>query len=207
MKGKQMPDMNYKPGGRQDQQGELDRILDTALAKYAAVEPRAGLEGRVLEHLRAEALRPSRHAWLQWGLAGALGAIAVIAVLAWQSSRVPHPIIANHPPAAIQRQSIQETKPAPHATDEVAAAKHASRKPAARRVPASTAAAHPKLDQFPSPQPLSAEEIALVQYVENFPKEARLVAQAQQEFALETQKIMNDTGLETRPSGPIQQER
>ena len=94
-----------------------------------------------------------------------------------------------------------------HATDEVAAAKHASRKPAARRVPASTAAAHPKLDQFPSPQPLSAEEIALVQYVENFPKEARLVAQAQQEFALETQKIMNDTGLETRPSGPIQQER
>ncbi len=32
---------------------ELDRMLDAALAKYAAAEPRAGLEARVLANLRA----------------------------------------------------------------------------------------------------------------------------------------------------------
>jgi hypothetical protein len=65
----------------------------------------------------------------------------------------------------------------------------------------------PKLDQFPSPQPLSAEEIALARYVKNFPKEAQLVADAQEEFELETRKIMNDAGSETPTSNPVQLER
>lgn len=187
---------------------ELDRMLDAALAKFAAVEPRAGLEGRVLARLRSEPLPPSRRVWLQWGLAGAVAAIALVAVLAWRSSRAPHPVIANHLPTTIQGQSIQGAKPAPHATDEVTSAKAASmRKLAARRAPASRVVAHPKLEQFPSPQPLSAEEIALAKYVKNFPKEAGLVAQAQEEFDLETRREMNNAGLQNRPSDSIQQER
>ena len=35
----------------------------------------------------------------------------------------------------------------------------------------------------------------------------QLVAQAQEEFARETQKVMNDSGSATRPSDSIQQER
>jgi len=209
MKGKPVPDTNYKAGGSQDQPGELDRMLDATLAKYAAVEPPAGLEERVLAHLRAEPLRRPRREWLKWALAGAAAVIAVVAVLAWRPTRVPHPLIANHAPAAIPQPATQEAKAAPHALDEVAAAKHASmRKPVARRSPLSTAvAAYPKLDQFPSPQPLTAEEIALAQYVRNFPKEARLVAQAQEEFELEAQKEMNDAASETRLSGSTQHER
>lgn len=69
------------------------------------------------------------------------------------------------------------------------------------------AAAKPKLEQFPSPSPLSAEEIALARYARNFPKEAQLVAQAQREFELETEKEMNHRGSETGPSGSTQQER
>jgi len=67
-------------------------------------------------------------------------------------------------------------------------------------------AAYPKLDQFPSPQPLTAEQIALAEYAKNFPKEARLVAQAQEEFELEAQKEMNDV-LESRLSASTQRER
>ena len=93
----------------------------------------------------------------------------------------------------------------PHTT-EVAEAKPASRqKSVVHRMLASRAVAHPKLDRFPSPQPLSAEEMALAHYVKDFPKEARLVAQTQEEFALETQKEMNDAGSQNRP--PIQPER
>ena len=179
---------------------ELDRILDTALARYAAVEPRAGLEERVLAHLRSEPRSALRRVWLQWALVGAVAATALVAVLAWRSSRVPHPVIANHSPATIQRPSIQKPKPAPHTTDAALAKAASMRRPAVRRAPASTAVAHPKLDQFPSPQPLSAEEIALAKYVENFPKEARLVAQAQEDFDLETQKIMNEAGAGIQPS-------
>ena len=203
-----MPDANYKSGGRQDQSDELDRILDATLAKYAAVEPPVELEERVLAHLYAEQLRPPRHGWLQWGLAAEVAVVAVVTILAWRSTRVPHPPVANHPPATIPRPATQEAKPAPHATDEVAAAKHATiTKAVARSTPASRAvAAYPKLDQFPSPQPLTAEEIALAQYAKNFPKEARLVAQAQEEFELEAQKEMNDV-LESRLSASTQHER
>ena len=208
MKGNQMPDVNCKPGRSQDQPDELDRLLDATLAKYADIEPRAGLEDRILAHLHTEPLRPPRHGWLQWGLAGAVAGIAVVTILVWSPSHVPHPVIANHPQATILRPATREGKPAPHATNEIAAAKHASMpKAVARRAPASTAvAAYPKLDQFPSPQPLTAEEIALAKYAKNFPKEARLVAQAQEDFELEAQKEMNDV-LETRISASTQHER
>ena len=43
-------------------QDEFDRMLDAALAKYAAVEPRTGLEERVLANLRAEQARVPDHA-------------------------------------------------------------------------------------------------------------------------------------------------
>ncbi len=186
---------------------DLDRVLDAALAKYAAVDPRAGLEERVLAHVRTEAQSP-RRLWLQWGLAAGVAVVVLVAVLVWRSSRVPHHVIANHPAITIQRPSIEDGHSAPHATGEVAIVKHAStRKPAVHPVIAATAIAHPKLEQFPSPQPLSQEEIALAQYVKNFPKEAQLVAHAQEEFALETQRIMNDAGSEDRPSTSIQQER
>ena len=208
MKGKQMPDANYRPGGSHDRPGELDDLLDAALSKYAAVEPPAGLEGRVLAHLRVGPLRPPLRGWLHWGFAGAVALIVVVAVLAWISTRRPHFPSAHHPPATIPQPSTQQTKPALQATDDVAAVKPASMwKPVARRAPVSTAvAAYPKLDQFPSPQPLTAEEIALALYVKNFPKDARLVAQTQEEFELEAQKEMTE-GSETWSSGSTQHER
>lgn len=196
---------NNKQHTRSDD--HLDRMLDSALAKYARIEPRARLEERILAHLHA-GHRPSRNTWLQWVFAGTVAAIAVIAVFAWRSGRAPQPVIANHPPATIQRPSIQEAEPTRRATNALANKRASMRKAPAHRMPASPAVAkYPKLDQFPSPQPLSVEEITLADYVRNFPKEAQLVAQAQEEFELETQKVMNDAGADTRPSDSIQQER
>ncbi len=200
-----MRDANHKPGGDQDQTRELDGLLDAALAKYSAVEPRVGLEDRILAHLHSEPIRP-QHAWLQWGLVGAVAAIAVVAILAWRSTPSPHRVTANHS-AAIQPPSIRVTKPVPDAADETTLKAASLRRPNASHTPTSRRTAHPKLDQFPSPQPLSSEEIALVQYVKDFPKEARLVSQAQEEFDLEAQKEMNDAGLDDQAPDSIQQER
>jgi hypothetical protein len=205
MKGQPMRDANYKPGGDQEDARELDAMLDAGLAKYAAVEPRAGLEDRILAHLHSEHTRP-QHAWLQWGFVGAVVAITVVAILAWKSTQPLHPVNVNHS-AAIQQPSLQVTKPEPDAADETTPKAVSLRKPSSRHTLASERMAHPKLDQFPSPQPLSREEIALIQYVKNFPKEARLISQAQEEFALEAQKEMNDAGLDGQAPDSIQQER
>lgn len=215
MKRNPIADNDPKRSGEHDQPGDaIDRALDAALAKYSGIEPRAGLEERVLAHLHAEPLSPTRPAWLQWGLAGSVVAIVIMAVLimavlTWRLSRASHSVVANHPPVTIQRPSTPETKTAPHAAEVSAAKRTLPRVPAARRAApaARMLAKYPKLDQFPSAQPLSAEEIALARYVKNFPKEAQLVAQAQKEFEIETEKAMNDGGAETRPSGSIQQER
>src|SRR5678816_2119418 len=82
---------------------ELDRALDAALAKYAAVVPRAGLEERVLANLRIEQSREATHGWWRWTLAAALAIVVVVAVaLSWRSARPTQPVIANHPQTTTQ---------------------------------------------------------------------------------------------------------
>jgi len=180
---------------------DLDRVLDAALAEYSTVEPRAGLEDRILANLRA-AVRPQRPSLWRWGLAAT--ALTVILIGIALSLRFEEPAL---PPGISIRTALPIS--ISHGLAIELARRHAI--PARPRVqhprPPETEAANPKLDQFPSPEPLSAEEIALAQYVKNFPKEAQLVAQAQEEFELETEKQMNDAGSETRPSGSTQQER
>lgn len=68
-------------------------------------------------------------------------------------------------------------------------------------------ASMPKLDQFPSPQPLSDEERALARYAAHFPLEARMIAHAQEEYARESQQLMRISASEIQPSGSDEQER
>ena len=80
MKVKNMAEVDEQSSGE-----ELDRVLDAALAKYAAVEPRTGLEERVLANLRSAA--PSANGtWWRWSFAAAAAAVLLIALtLAWRS--------------------------------------------------------------------------------------------------------------------------
>jgi len=211
-----------------------DDQIDAALAKYAAVEPRAGLEDRILAHLRAQRRSSTSMAWWPWaGVAAA--AILMATLLLWKLEQPGDERIVRQPPSLQQGASSQvAVQPALPKSEQSAVRvsvrrsrshiaretpvrssqpnvtrRHESVRLAATRVaqPRKVVAANPKLDQFPSPQPLSAEEIALVQYVRNFPEEAQLVAQAQEEFEIETEKEMIDAGSETRRSGSIEQER
>ena len=50
----------------------------------------------------------------------------------------------------------------------------------------------PRLDQFPSPRPLSEQEQMLARYVREFPQEAVLVARAQTERRKELEKLLAD---------------
>lgn len=57
----------------------------------------------------------------------------------------------------------------------------------------------PKLDQFPTPRPLSEQEKLLVRYVHEFPEEALLIAKAQAESEKEIEQLSGNQPPETNP--------
>jgi len=184
---------SQKTDWQSSQNDELDRLLDAALAKYAAVEPRPGLEERVLANLNAERPQLGRF-WWRWGLAGALAVVLIMAAaLAWKSYVPSKPIIANH---------SAETAPLPPTQAPQVAHNNAKRQTtrAVHKVAHLEPVAGPKLDVFPSPQPLSEEELALARYVQDFPSDAKLVAQAQEASAREIMSKMQALANESTES-------
>ncbi len=188
---------------------ELDRVLDAALHKYAAAEPRAGLEERVLANLRAERTRVPDWAWWQWTVASVVVAMVVIGVaLLWGKSH--RQVIANNPSITVPGVEPPRTggglerggEPV-HAPEARPTTKHAVHHKSATTV----AGNEPKLDQFPSPQAMTGQEMALARYVSEFPQEATLVARAQEDYEREIQQSMKDATSEAILSDSEQQER
>lgn len=161
-------------------QDDLDRALDAALAKYAA-EPRAGLEERVLANLRAETARESVRAWWQWSVLAALAAAAVIAVaLSWRTgSHRATPVAVTTP--ATQAASTQVARSGEQSGVRLKAARGTRRTPKHHAAVVVPVAAPPRLDQFPSPQPLSEQEKLLRAFVAENPERAVLIARARSE--------------------------
>jgi len=178
----------------------LDRELDAALAKYAAVEPRAFLEERVLANLRAQPRQASAWGWWRWAAGGALAAVvAVVIVLALRTGKLVQQQIANHPAPAVesakqQRSASQETRTIEQSKVVVRTAERELRKTGQRVDRGMVAGGQPKLDQFPSPEPLSEQEKMLARYVQDFPEQATLIAQARAE---ELQRDLAEEMVET----------
>jgi hypothetical protein len=192
------------PEFRVSENDNLDRTLDAALAQYAAVEPRPGLEDRILANLRTEQALALPLAWWQWSCATAAAIVIIAALLAWKSAKTSHPVVRNHP-AAVETQALTMQAPVKLALQVASSATSPKRAPASRlgvrpsiRPHVATAMASPKLDVFPSPQPLSEEELALAQYVRNFPSDAKLAARAQEaserEVLAKMQALANESG-------------
>lgn len=176
-------DQNWQNAGHD----ELDRELDAALAKYAAVEPRPGLEARVLANLRAQETQVAGRSWWRWGVGAILAAVIIAAIAI--SLRPSHP----------GREQVQKNPPVPVAPrhDEPKDKFVANREGNKTSIPGPTgptaahhnnsaaitvsATARPKLDRFPSPTPLSEQEKILANYVTQYPEHAALVAEARTE--------------------------
>jgi hypothetical protein len=168
----------------------LDLELDKALAQYTAIEPRMGLEDRVLANLRAEPKLAPPHAWWRWTAVAALAAVLLVAfTFLWRSGerRTDGSSVARDTsPARTTPDRVSNgTEMATYRGSGQSRASHPVfvKKPRTN-IPRSTPAAMasgPKLDQFPSPQPLSEQEKILQSYVTKYPKHAALIAQARAE--------------------------
>jgi len=182
---------------------ELDRELNAALVDYSAVAPRPGIEARVLANLRTPQAQASFFAWWRRGAWATIMTIVIMAAaLLWKSEVRRRRAGVNPPPAATrlrdsstqvavdrgEENSIPD-RPVPNRSAPTHRALHRRR---------STAAGPPtpKLDVFPSPQPLSAEELALARYIERFPQEAIMIARMQEEYRQKTREQMREAGFE-----------
>ena len=172
----------------QEQAGdEVDRMVDAALKQYASVEPREGLEHRLLAQLRSESLNSPSRTWWRWGIGAAVVAtFAMLLAVTWRPHPQSHDTVTQ--PSAVSTPRIDE-HPALH-EDRESERRTAvqTRHRRLRLVPAAVVNVYPKLDQFPSPQPLSEQEKLLASYVEVYPKQAALLAKLRIE-ELERERI------------------
>jgi hypothetical protein len=184
-----MSEWNDKHEGLARQGGEqgVDRELDKVLAKYASIEPRAGLEQRVLANLRAER-QPVLQLWSWRRTAVAAVLIVTVAtVLSWRSGKPGPSTTVRRPPMTASSTPQNGPGSASAGAEENGARPstvlHRSAVRAARPaiVVSAAAAVEPRLDQFPSPRPLSEQEQILVRYVATYPETAALIAQARTE--------------------------
>lgn len=159
----------------------LDDQIDAALAKYAVVEPRAGLEERILAHLWAQRKNSTSMAWWPWaGVAAA--AILVATLLLWKLERPRDERMVRDQPSLQQGTERQVALHPALPNSEQPAVRASVRRSRPHRARLTTGiAADPKLDQFPSPRPLTPEEKMLVEYVGRYYDEAVLIARARDE--------------------------
>ena len=161
-----------------------DGWLRAALKQYGEADPRPGLENRVLAAVRAEREHRTTRQWHWWPALATLAAILVIGtamhLVQWRNGSIPPPL-AKRDPAPSEQKGLQpsQAKMAP-AEEEANRTIHAviARNHVDRVVESAT----PRLERFPSPEPLSEQEKILARYVQQFPREADLLAQAQTEL-------------------------
>jgi len=185
----------------------MDDFLSQALKSYSAVEPRIGLETRVLVRLQAEQEKSPKWNWW-WFVAAATAAaafgIAVFVVV--QPARTPL--------VSIPFEAMKHSLPTKDTTPPAVAHDEPKVKPssASRLAPSGNnqqrggeesreveqrQEALPKLDQFPSPRLLSEEERRLASYVADYRDHALLVARAQtalSKLELQREQLLNADG-------------
>jgi hypothetical protein len=147
----------------------LDDLLDESLRRYAQVEPRQGLESRLLASVPE---RAQRTAWPQWGwIAAATTAVVVLGVSAnyFMRSRTvlapstvaqqsaPSPAVVTKGPAPTL------VRPTPHPS--------VSRRKAGRIDRPERVGTGPRLATFPSEAPLFEQQRLLLLFVQHAPHE------------------------------------
>jgi len=192
----------------QEKDHDLDRWLDHALVRYGDVEPRPGLESRISARLaikQREVQRDEQREVVR-GLRGwaviAFGAALMLALATFWVSRAAPGRSIESPVAHLATPAQPGETPAPtgRASDENADSRQgkrllnpvhtnlSKRRPASASESRPTPRPAPKLDHFPSPQPLNEQEQILTSYVADYPEHAALVAQARAEALLRDRK-------------------
>jgi hypothetical protein len=169
----------------------LDRLLDSFLAHYSAVDPRPGftmrLESTLREHAAWDGLDRRRRFWIAAGAAVAVGAVALLMIMT-RPVEPPRfrPAQADARPRSPGLGLLRVDAAHPRG----GSGKRRFRGPAAEAQPL-PADHRPEL--FPTPSPLSEQEQLLARYMATTPRE-ELIAQSRpdQDSTAEEENSMPD---------------
>jgi hypothetical protein len=163
---------SFSPPGAVDE--DLDQAIHAALARSLSVEPRPGLEDRVLAHLHSRQNPGQRASW-GWGFAVVFTVLTlVLAGVTWKEPKTRMVSTTDSPPSRTLTLALH-----PDAASGVSRnGAHKRRSPKALRGRPTAEKPLPKLDQFPSSRPLSEQEKILAYYVHADPEQAALLAVA-----------------------------
>lgn len=168
---------------------ECDALLDAALKSYAQAEGEdesvPAVTSRTMAAVRAADSQRKKATWAWWALpvAAVLVLAAVLLPLRRHAQPVSHASVSRMTQPAPPRSAQVEPPPSHAAVRRVS--EHVQRKALVAPQPL------PKLDVFPTPTPLSAEERALVAMAQRDPKQA--------EQALTMPEEKPSTPLEIKP--------
>lgn len=140
----------------------LDNLLDVALASYTG-EPRAALDARIIQHVRA-AQRRRRWMWGSWAALPA--ACLAIGMVVWTRDE----------PAPEARKAVQIKASAP-----VVIARSRERQKPVRALP--------KRAQFRSREPLTRRERGLVVFARSAPEEAQRMTEDMRPIEIEPLQV------------------
>lgn len=190
----------------QDNRDELDRLLDSALATYADPGAEFGLEQRVLSRMASEAVPAPRRSWLPWAIAAPMAAVVLLFAVLSVMHRAPAPFPAGQQQARISRQPFAPPdeaanrrlvlRPEPVRRGETSLHKRQLHNADLAAQPAQL----PKLDVFPTPQPLSPQEQLLVNFAAQATKSQRESVIAAQQRANAPVRI---AAIEIKPLAPL----
>lgn len=164
---------------------DLDLLLDAAVRTYADDSTPSGLEARVVARIAgaggsARQARWSRRRWFRWALAVPAAACILIFLTAlwWRAAKAPKsdatgdsiPTYRTDQPSRVTAQS--KSLAASNSTD---THRDLARAPSLQphKLSVAKSVPPPKLDVFPTPEPLSPEEQALVAFATHVPPEER----------------------------------
>lgn len=161
-----------------DREKQLDDLLDSSLSQYSAVEPRPGLETRVLaqiaEKREQKQTLQSRMRWRMVGAGIAASAIAVVlAMLVFRAEQrhSPTPPLVDSGHTQQRRQNIEAVRVAPTnpAANRRVVIRHtaAAQRTGRKNRQLQTLAVSQRPAIFPTPVPLSEQERLMFAYVRN----------------------------------------
>jgi hypothetical protein len=145
------------------------RWLEGALKQYGGAEPRSGLEARILANVRTEKMRIDD----RWGLltlATVAGLLLAGTVFLLRPRGTTREITTGPSPSPVQVSPLTSAvPPIAHAVSGLVDRKPARRTTASQKKEATV----PRLDQFPSPLPLSEQDLPLLLYLRRAHREVK----------------------------------
>lgn len=187
----------------QEKDKQIDKMLDSLLANYSSVEPRPGLETRILANLKlanprdGEGREASRGWWtLKWLWAGAALAALIVAsvILLGGHRKEKAPVVVHELPAPARPQPPQPQPKPPEIAPQMATKQREHRSHRAAMVAsAQNSGLKPELRpaNFPTPFPLSEQERLMLAYLNNRPHE-EVIAQIQRTDQKEADEFWDD---------------